>query len=110
MSSWAAAAVLGVGQMCHGFGIGFSNSHEMSYRQAITPDELQARTNTTMRSFNRAVVVVVAPLGGLLAVQTSNRVALICSATVFIVVVLLLLASPFRRTRQDPSSEGLHSS
>ena len=75
-SGWAAAAVLGAGQAFHGFGIGFSNSHEMSYRQALTPDALQARTNTTMRSFNRAVVVVVAPLGGLLAVQAGNRTAL----------------------------------
>jgi hypothetical protein len=33
-----------------------SNSHEMSYRQLVTPDQLQARTNTTLRSFNRAAV------------------------------------------------------
>ena len=46
-----------------------SNSHEMSYRQRMTPDALQARVNTTMRSFNRAVVVVVAPLAGLFADQ-----------------------------------------
>lgn len=105
-TSWAAAAVLGAGQACLGFGIGFSNSHEMSYRQALTPDGLQARTNTTMRSFNRAVMVVAAPLGGLLAVQTSNRVALGCSAVIFATVVVLLLASPFRNIRHDFASEG----
>ena len=100
-SGWAAAAVLGLGQACHGFGIGFSNSHEMSYRQLLTPDELQARTNTTMRSFNRAVIVVVAPLGGLLAVQAGNRSALVIAAVVFALAVLLLAASPFRSVRQD---------
>jgi MFS family permease len=96
---WAAAAVLGLGQACHGFGIGFSNSHEMSYRQALTPDELQARTNTTMRSFNRAVIVVVAPLGGLLADHAGMRTALVVAAGAFAVPTLLLAASPFRSAR-----------
>ena len=98
---WAATAVLGLGQAFYGFGIGFSNSHEMSYRQALTPDALQARTNTTMRSFNRAVIVIVAPLGGLLAVQAGNRTALVVAAVIFAGTVALLAGSPFRRVRQD---------
>ena len=75
--------------------------------QALTPDELQARTNTTMRAFNRAVMVVVAPLGGLLAVQVGNRAALAVAAAVFAVVVVWLAASPFRRAdaeRDQPPS------
>jgi len=102
----SAAAVLALGQACHGFGIGFSNSHEMSYRQALTPDALQARTNTTMRSFNRAVVVIVAPLGGLLAVQTGNRLALVVAAVVFGLSAVMLIASPFRRANTDPKPLG----
>lgn len=93
---WAAAAIVGAGQAFHGFGIGFSNSHEMSYRQALTPDGLQARTNTTMRSFNRAVIVVVAPLGGLLADHLGMRPALILASAVFAVAVVVLAASPLR--------------
>lgn len=100
-TAWAAAGLLGVGQLLHGFGLGFSNSHEMAYRQALTPDELQARTNITMRSFNRAIMVVVAPLGGLLAVQTSNRLALVCSAGVFAAVVVVLAMSPVRTVRAE---------
>ncbi len=99
---WAAASVLALGQACHGFGIGFSNSHEMSYRQALTPDPLQARTNTTMRSFNRAVVVIAAPLGGLLAVQVGNRPALVVAAAVFGLAALMLVASPFRHVNDVP--------
>jgi MFS family permease len=68
----------------------------MSYQQALTPDELQARTNTTMRSFNRAVIVTVGPLGGLLADQTGMRPALVIAATIFAAATLLLAASPFR--------------
>ncbi len=104
-TSWAAAGLLGVGQLLHGFGLGFSNSHEMTYRQALTPDRLQARTNITMRSFNRAVMVVVAPLGGLLAVQTSNRAALVCSAGVFAAVVVVLAVSPVRTVRAESMLE-----
>ncbi|QIG43249.1 MFS transporter [Nocardioides anomalus] len=106
-SGWVATAVLGLGQGCHGFAIGFGNSHEMTYRQALTPDALQARTNTTMRAANRAVIVVVAPLGGLLAVQIGNRGALAVAAGVFAVVVVWLAASPFRTadamTAQPPN-------
>ncbi|MEJ3656714.1 MFS transporter [Actinomycetes bacterium KLBMP 9759] len=96
-SGWVAAAVLGVGQAGHGFGMGFGNSHEMSYRQSRTPDELQARTNTTMRSFNRAVIVVVAPLGGLLADSAGVRPALVVAAAVFGASALMLAVSSFRR-------------
>lgn len=103
---WVAAAVLGLGQAAHGFGIGFSNSHEMSYRQALTPDELQARTNTTMRSLNRAVMVVVAPLGGLLADVAGMRTALLVAAFIFALVVLILLASPFRTVRSEAAAAG----
>ena len=95
-AGWASVVVLGVGQLCFGFGLTFSNSHEMSFRQTLTPDELQARTNTTMRAANRAVVVVVAPLGGLLAVQAGLRPALLVAVGIFVVAALILVASPFR--------------
>lgn len=93
---WPATVVLGAGQACHGFGIGFSNSHEMSYRQTMTPDALQARTNTTMRSINRAVIVVVAPLGGLLADQAGTRAALLVAAAIFATSAFALAASSVR--------------
>lgn len=75
-----AAAALGVGQAFYGLALGMSSSHEMSYRQVVTPDDLQARTNTTLRSFNRAMVVVVAPLAGLAAAMWGSAALLIVSA------------------------------
>lgn len=59
---WAAAAVLAAGQFGHGSAMGVGNSYKMSYRQPLTTDGLQTRTNTTMRSLNRAVIVIVSPL------------------------------------------------
>lgn len=93
---WHAAAVLGSGQALHGIAMGASNSHEMAYRQAMTPDHLQARTNITVHSFNRAVVVVAAPLAGLLATGVGTRVSLVVAAGIFGLAVAVLVASPFR--------------
>lgn len=94
-----AATALGVGQALHGFAMGLSNSHEMAYRQVLTPDALQARTNTTMRSFNRAVIVVVSPVAGVLAEAAGLVPALLVAAGVFAVVVLVLVLTGFVRER-----------
>ncbi len=100
-AGWAGAAVLAAGQLCHGWAMGTSNSHEMSFRQALTPDELQARTNTTMRSLNRAVIVAISPVAGLLAEQIGYRQTLAAAAAIFVASALILALSPFRRVRVD---------
>jgi MFS family permease len=91
--------VLALGQGVYGLAMGMSNSHEMSYRQLVTPDELQARTNTTLRSLNRAVVVLVAPIAGLLADAVGIRTMLAVAAVVFAVVAVGLAATQFRNVR-----------
>jgi MFS family permease len=100
-AGWAAAGVLAAGQLAHGWAMGLSNSHEMSYRQALTPDALQARTNTTMRSLNRAVIVVVSPLAGLAAARLGYHPALAAAAMIFAASALVLALSQFRRVRID---------
>ena len=97
--AWAAVAVLGLGQVLYGLAMGMSNSHEMSYRQLVTPDELQARTNTTLRSFNRAVMVVVAPVAGVMADAWGNGLALLLAAGVFALVAVGLALTSFRTVR-----------
>ncbi|MEU4293014.1 MFS transporter [Kribbella sp. NPDC026596] len=92
-------AVLMVGQGLYGLAIGMSNSHEMSYRQLVTPDELQARTNTTLRSLNRAVIVVVAPIAGMLADAWGMRPTLLLAAVIFALVAAGLGATSFRDVR-----------
>lgn len=96
---WAAAAVLAGGQFCHGWAMGVSNSHEMSYRQTLTPDALQARTNTTMRSLNRAVLVVVSPIAGFVADGVGFVQALGAAVVIFSISALMLTLSPFRRAQ-----------
>ena len=52
--------------------------------------------NATMRSFNRAAVVIGAPVGGLVADAVGFRFALWLAAAGIVVAALVLAASPFR--------------
>ncbi len=91
--------VLAIGQGIYGFCLGLQNANEMAWRQAITPDALQSRVNITIRSFNRAMIVVGAPLGGILADAIGYRPTFWIAISGFVVVAVLLVLSPFRRAR-----------
>jgi MFS family permease len=93
--------VFGVGQLAVGLSMGVSNANEMGYRQSITPDHLQGRSNATMRSINRAMIVVGAPLGGLLADAIGFRVVLWLSVAGFLMVATGLSLTPYRNARLD---------
>ncbi len=99
LSAVVAVVALMVGQGLYGLAMGMSNSHEMSYRQLVTPDELQARTNTTLRSLNRAVVVIVAPIAGVLADAWGIRSMLVVAAVTFALVATGLASTSFRNAR-----------
>ncbi len=99
--------VFGVGQLVLGVSMGAENANTLGYRQSVTPDELQGRMNTTMRSINRAMVVVGAPLGGLLADSVGLRPVLYVAAAGFLLVAAGLALTPFRDARitQETSAE-----
>ncbi len=99
MTKAATIAVLVVGQVLWGLAMGMSNAHETSYRQLVTPDELQARTNTTLRSLNRAVMVIVAPLAGTLAGTWGIRPTLGLAGVIFALTAVGLGASSVRHVR-----------
>ena len=67
------------GQLLLGLSMGASNASEMGLRQQLTPDELQGRTAATVRSFNRAMIVIFAPIGGLLGEWFGYRWMLVAS-------------------------------
>ena len=92
-------AVLMAGQGLYGLAMGMSNSHEMSYRQLVTPDELQARTNTMLHSLNRAVVVIVAPIAGVIADSWGIQPMLLVAAVIFALVAVGLSASSVRNVQ-----------
>lgn len=90
----------GLGQLILGLSMGAENANSMGYRQAVTPDRLQGRMNATMRSINRAMIVVAAPLGGLLADAIGYRTTVWIMVAGFSVVALGLGLSRFRTARQ----------
>ncbi|GAB2504302.1 MFS transporter [Promicromonospora xylanilytica] len=103
-ATWLSVATIAVGQGLYGLGMGLENANSMGYRQAVTPDRLQARTNTTIRSLNRAMLVIGAPLGGLLADHLGYRPALWLGVAGFTLVAVLLGVSRFRAARHPQVS------
>jgi MFS family permease len=94
-----AVAMLALGQGVYGFAIGAENANSLGYRQSVTPDALQSRMNSTMRSLNRAMIVAGAPIGGLIADRIGYRPALWIAAGGLLLVPAVLAATPFRRAR-----------
>jgi MFS family permease len=100
---WAGWLVFGAGEFLLGVTMGTSNANEMGYTQTITPDHLQGRTNATRRSINRAMIVIGAPLGGLLADSVGYRLTLYATAIGFGLVSAFLAVSPYRHARIENS-------
>ena len=89
------------GQFVFGLAMGVEGPLEMGYRQAVTPDALIARMSATMRSVNRSMIVVGAPLGGLIA-SVANTAAAVWSAVAMLLLAALVLAlSAFRNARVE---------
>jgi len=97
----AAVAVLAAAQLLYWLAMGIEGPNEMGYRQSVTPDRLQGRMNTTIRSFNRAAIVVGAPLGGVIADAAGYRTALWVGIAGLTVSAVALACSPFRHARHS---------
>jgi MFS family permease len=98
---WLGWALFSAGQTLLGLSMGAENANELGYRQAVTPDALQGRMNATMRSVNRAMIVVGAPIGGILGDTIGARPMLWTAAGGFIVAATTLALSPFRHAHLD---------
>lgn len=83
-------------QFIFGIGLGLRGPLEMSFRNAVTPSSLRGRMNTTIRSINWGLIALAAPLGGWLALQFGDRVALVIAGTTMVGTGTVLLFSRFR--------------
>jgi MFS family permease len=100
----AAVALLAAAQFITWATMGAASPNEMSYRQSVTPDRLQGRMNTTIRSLNRGMIVVGAPLGGILADTAGYRTALWTGIAGLVGAALILICSPFRHAKVRTTS------
>lgn len=93
---WAAFILAAAGQLLFGFAMGADSPLEMGYRQAVTPDRLIARMSATIRSANRGMIVIGAPLGGIIATSAGVGTALWVAAAIMFTAGLILLFSKYR--------------
>lgn len=98
---WSAFAVAAGGQFVFWLSMGVEGPLEMGYWQAVTPDKLIARMSATRRSMNRGMIVLGAPLGGLVATITNSSVALWAAAGVMVLSASMLLFSKFRNANVE---------
>ncbi|WP_256839279.1 MFS transporter [Ornithinimicrobium faecis] len=100
----AGLPVLIAGQLVYGVSNGLRGPLEMSYRNAVTPDRLRARMNSTIRSLNWGTITVSAPLAGWFAVTYGNRPTILVCVVGLAVAALIPTLSPFR-TVQMPDDD-----
>lgn len=98
---WTGWLVFGAGELLLGLSLGAGNAGEMAYKQSITPDHLQGRSNATMRSINRAMIVFGAPLGGVLGDAIGLRAMLWIAVVGFVIIACWLSGTPYRDARLE---------
>ncbi|WP_026819694.1 MFS transporter [Arthrobacter castelli] len=98
---WGAFVLAAGGQFLFGFAMGAESPLEMGYQQAVTPDRLIARVSATMRSANRGMIVVGAPVGGVIATTAGVGAALWAASGIMLVAGLALLLYGFSSARVE---------
>ena len=96
-------ALLISGQICFGLGLTLFNVGQMSLRQAVTPDELQGRMNSTINVAVGGAILLGALMGGVLGERIGLRPTLLVAASGELLSVLWLIFSPVRTLHQPPT-------
>jgi MFS family permease len=83
------------------------NVNQVSFRQAITPLDMQGRMNATMRFIVWGTMPIGSVAGGILATFLPLRVTILIGALVMSSAFLWVLASPVRSLRVIPKPESV---
>ncbi|MFT4217920.1 MAG: hypothetical protein QM619_12165 [Micropruina sp.] len=86
--------------------MGIEDSNDMGYRQAVAPDAIQGRMNSTIRTTNRVVFFVGAFGAGLLATLVGYPATIGVAAILFAVAALVVACSPLRDARHETIEAG----
>lgn len=88
-------------QFVYGLSMGIEDANDTGYRQAIAPDEIQGRMNSTIRTANRIVFLFGALLTGFLVTAWGYHLTLGTAVIAFIAAALIVMLSPLREARHD---------
>ena len=99
-------AVVAAAQFVYGLAMGIEDTNDISYRQAVAPDRIQGRMNSTIRTVNRSVFFVGALLAGVLMTSLGLPATLGIGAGLFVLAALVIALSPLRGARHGGSSRG----
>jgi MFS family permease len=97
-----AGALLLTGQMINGFAGTVYNVNQVSFRQAITPLDMQGRMNATMRFIVWGTVPLGLLVGGILGSFLPLRATILIGGIIASTAFLWVLASPVRSLRDIP--------
>jgi MFS family permease len=100
-----AAGMLFVSGFVGGWGQVVYNVNQVSYRQAITPPEIQGRMNATMRFIVWGTIPIGSVLGGIIATLLSVRGAILIGGIGSCLAFLWVLFSPVRSLQTIPMVE-----
>ncbi|MDN3240342.1 MFS transporter [Glycomyces tritici] len=103
------AAVAFVGQVVFVAAIVVFNVNVISYRQAVTPDDMQGRVGATQRVICWSGLAVGSIVGGFTGDLFSARTALLIAAAMLFAGFLPLLRTPLRTLREIPEEDALAS-
>jgi MFS family permease len=82
------------------------NVNQVSFRQAITPLDMQGRMNATMRFIVWGTMPIGSIVGGVLATFLPLRTTVLIGAVVEVLAFLWVLFSPVRSLREIPQTRG----
>jgi MFS family permease len=99
-----AGALLLTGQLITGFTAVVYNINQVSFRQAITPLDMQGRMNATMRFIVWGTMPLGLVVGGILGSFLPLRATILIGAIVASTAFLWVLASPVRSLREIPKA------
>jgi MFS family permease len=97
-------AVISAVQFLYGLSMGIEDANETGYRQAVAPNHMQGRMNSTIRTVNRVVFFFGALLAGLLATILGYQLTIAVATSAFAAAALFVALSPLRSVRHEDAA------
>jgi MFS family permease len=99
---WSAITIRALGTAIAG---GIEDANDTGYRQAVAPDKMQGRMNSTIRTMNRVIFLFGALLAGVLATYLGYHPTIGIGAAIFGAAALVVAVSPLRNARHDDQAD-----